>query len=139
MTVQELCRQYKCNESGIYHKIRRNIEKLDGHIIKKNGKIQLDDYAAEFLIPHISKERDRHDSELAELKTSLRNTEIYWKAEKEKSEKLEKEVSDLTIKYDDLKSEFGKLTEVNNELSQKLKELESENDELKKTQKKRIF
>ena len=83
--------------------------------------------------------RQNFSFELAELKTSLRNTEIYWKAEKEKSEKLEKEVSDLTIKYDDLKSEFGKLTEVNNELSQKLKELESENDELKKTQKKRIF
>ena len=88
MTVMELCREYQCDYSSIYRKIKRRRDILDGHIKKSGSSLELDDYAVDILLPNRVKDREDHREKIAELQELLN----------EKSDKLieaEREISGL--------------------------------------------
>lgn len=93
ITLKELSQKYNADISAMYQKIKRNRDKLDGHMQIINGVMQFDDLAAQFLIPrkqmitemYESKIHDlnvNHDIQINHLKSELKK----MKAEKESVE-----------------------------------------------------
>ena len=132
MTIKEFCEIYKCDHSGIYKKIIRNKEKLEGHIDKSNGKTELDRFAIDFLAPSERKQERKHQEDMSELRTTIRskNREI---------ETLEFEKGQLQETVDEQNAKIQNLKNQIKELSEKVTELENENAELRKNQKRKLF
>ena len=132
MTIKEFCEIYKCDISAIYQKMKRNEEKLKGHINKVNGKMELDRFAIDFLVPSERKQERKYQEDMSELRTTIRtkNREI---------ETLEFEKRELQNTVDEQKEKIQNLENKYRTLLEKATELESENAELKKNQKRKLF
>ena len=132
MTIKEFCEIYKCDISAIYQKMKRNEEKLKGHINKVNGKMELDRFAIDFLVPSERKQERKYQEDMSELRTTIRskNREI---------ETLEFEKGQLQETVDEQNAKIQNLKNQIKELSEKVTELENENAELRKNQKRKLF
>lgn len=130
MRVSEFCEKYKISSQAVYKKMKKNEEKLDGHIKKDNGNVlDLDDFAVRLLQPKRETYRtlDEQNSSLLQMNKILtaqvdkqkeKITEItnfvthltYSNREYEvKHDKHVAEIALLTQERDKLKSELSKL------------------------------
>ena len=146
MTVMELCREYQCDYSSIYRKIKRRRDILDGHIKKSGSSLELDDYAVDILLPNRVKDREDHREKIAELQELLNEKSMEcskWESScNEKSDKLieaEREISGLKESLKISENRLADFEKTNSELSEKVTSLESENSELRKKRKRFFF
>ena len=51
ISVKAYAEKNNISQQAVYKKIRRNSDKLNGHISKQNGKMMLDNFAQELLKP----------------------------------------------------------------------------------------
>ena len=146
MTVKELCKNYKCNRTSIYNKIKRHEKDLIGHIDTSKKIIELDDYAVDLLIPEKIKSREQQISEIAELKTMLYNEQtISAKCRADLSEALnrcrnaEKENSELRKKLESSEIKVNELERKCVRLTAEITELQSQAADLRKSRPLKIF
>ena len=134
MTVKELCDLYGCSRTAMHHKIKRNEERLKGHITYEKGNtgkatITLDDYAVDFLVPEKYKSQGKYTEEIAELKTSLRNEKMFRNSADIRNEELKNRIYELEAKLEKLEtteSENAVLQKKISELNEIISELEKE-------------
>lgn len=119
ITIKEFCEKYRCDYSGIYKKVKRKKSELCNHIFSISGKLVLDEYAENLLMPTERHSQNRKNEETA-------------KAYKEMEYRLQRR---LFLTEDKLRE----CSETINSLNEKIKNLESdkfalikENENLKK-------
>ena len=90
ITLKELSQKYNADISAMYQKIRRNRDKLDGHMQIINGTMQFDDLAAQFLIPKKQMITEMYETKIHDLNANHEVQINFYKSELERM-KAEKE------------------------------------------------
>ena len=90
ITLRELSQKYNADISAMYQKIKRNRDKLDGHMQTINGVMQFDDLAAQFLIPRKQMITEMYKTQIHDLNANHEVQINFYKSELEKM-KAEKE------------------------------------------------
>lgn len=75
ISIKEFASTYGCNLYAVYKRIERNKRELEGHI-QYGGKMMLDEYAEQLLVPktgykYLKAENEKLEKEIAELKKKL--------------------------------------------------------------------
>ena len=112
MTVKDFCEKYQITPQAVYAKIKRKAELLNGHVMKSNGQLEIDDYAEKLLKPrytdlallekvqNLKTQLDEKTSECEELKKSLAD-------EITKNENLKVLLNEKTSKIENLKNQLA--------------------------------
>lgn len=124
MTIKELCEKYNCDDSGIYKKIKRKQQELEGHIITQNGIVIIDEYAEEKLKPSERQMIMKSFIEKGkgadwELERARGKCEI----EASRRRDAENEIEKLRDQNDELRSEILRLRDENGNLLAQVSEL----------------
>ena len=109
-TVKELSQKYNADVSGLYKKIKRNREKLSYHMQIINGVIQVDDLAAEFLIPKKQMIKEKLETQIRDSTNKYESKINYYKdklneLEAEK-EAVEKKYTDALLRIEELEQQL---------------------------------
>lgn len=146
MTVKEFCKANGLKHQTVYKKIAHHKNKeLAGHITKIKGEsIDLDDYAADFLLPikvkilQAVQECEAIALENDELKGKLDVAEFNLKQAKDRivditaeSQKLTVKITELTADLSDKSNLLSELKERNEQLENIISNLTEENSTLK--------
>ena len=125
MTIKELCEKYKCNLTAMYNKLKRKEKELEGHIVIRNGVIQIDEYAEEILKPG---ERQREMKALIEkgkgVDWELERARGKYEIEIAKRKEAEYKVEELQVRIESLETEISGLKARNGDLLAQVLELE---------------
>ena len=103
ISVKAYAEKNNISEQAVYKKIRRNSDKLNGHISKQNSKMMLDSFARELLEP-------------ADMNFTL----------SKKIKKLENLLEDKSAENEKLKSEYNQLVDKISENEALIEKLKSE-------------
>ena len=103
ISVKAYAEKNNISEQAVYKKIRRNSDKLNGHISKQNSKMMLDSFAQELLEP-------------ADMNFTL----------SKKIKKLENLLEDKSAENEKLKSEYNQLVDKISENEALIEKLKSE-------------
>lgn len=146
MTVKEFCKANGLKHQTVYKKIAHHKNKeLAGHITKIKGEsIDLDDYAADFLLPikvkilQAVQECEAIALENDELKGKLDVAEFNLKQAEERivdiiaeNQKLTAKITELTADLSDKSNLLSELKERNEQLENIISNLTEENSTLK--------
>lgn len=146
MTVKEFCKANGLKYQTVYKKIARHKNKeLAGHITKIKGEsIDLDDYAADFLLPikvkilQAVQECEAIALENDELKGKLDVAEFNLKQAKDRivditaeSQKLTVKITELTADLSDKSNLLSEFKKHNEQLERNISNLTEENSTLK--------
>ena len=113
ISVKAFAEKNNISQQAVYKKIRRNSDRLKGHISKQNGRMMLDSFAQELLKP-----ADVNFT-LAEKVKQLENL---LADKSEENEKLKSEYNQLADKISENEALIGKLK---SEISEKSTEIEN--------------
>lgn len=103
ISIKAFSEKNHISEQAVYKKIRRNFDRLNGHISKQNGRMMLDSFAQEQLKP-------------ADVNFTL----------SEKNKKLENLLADKSAENEKLKSEHNQLADKISENEALIEKLKSE-------------
>ena len=102
ISVREFCDKNNLKVAGIYQKIRRKESELEGHVIKRDGFIALDEVAQELLKPQNNKKSvmrlKKIEEELSVMKAEQVLSDKKLKEQETLIESMRKGVSDLKEK-----------------------------------------
>lgn len=139
MNIKEFARVNNCSLGSLYNKVKRNRDKLEGHIDESKSIMELDSYAMEFLLPKDIKARAEIDKEIRTLKTTV--FEMGNTIERLKSElsAANRRITEVTESRDTYKSKCEEYVNRLNALEEENRNLKTENEKLRKNQKKKLF
>lgn len=109
MTIKEFAEMNDIDISAIYRKINRNKDKLQNHIFITDGKMHIDDFAFNFLLPTKIKMLKKTKYEKTEIEEKYK---IEISAYRRKNEKLENEKREVEKKYADALKRIEELEQI---------------------------
>ena len=145
MRVSTFCEKYKISPQAVYKKMKKHKARLEGHIKKDKGNVlDLDDYAADFLLPikvkilQAVQECEAIALENDELKGKLDVAEFNLKQAKDRivditaeSQKLTVKITELTADLSDKSNLLSEFKKHNEQLERNISNLTEENSTLK--------
>lgn len=139
MNIKDFANYYKCSLGSLYNKVKRNRDKLQGHIDDTQPIMELDDYAMDFLMPKEIKALLEQDKEMRTLQTTVREQEKTLNRLKSELSELKEIKNEISEKLETLKVKYEESENKNNALKEEIENLKTENEELKKNQKRKLF
>ena len=119
ISVKAYAEKNNISQQAVYKKIRRNSDKLNGHISKQNGRMMLDSFAQELLEPAdinftLAEKMKQLENLLAEHKQLVdKNSENEALIEKQKNE-----ISEKNTEIENLKNRINEITDKSLEIAE---------------------
>lgn len=114
MTVKDLSEKYQISPQAIYAKIKRKSAQLDGHVMKSDGQLVIDDYAEKILMPrppdYFLLEKNKNLRETLNVKdTEVYNLKYECDRKMKKYENMKNELTEKNQKIENLQFELSEI------------------------------